>query len=109
MTDAERLIERLLARDRDFGRRSDEMPALNNPDGPEAATLIQQQADRIAALEGALRPLAAMRKSTDPMPNAMFPEQNYVSQADLLRREVDAIETRDREIEAARAVLGEKI
>lgn len=55
MTDAERLIERLLARDRDFGRRSDEMPALNNPDGPEATALIQQQADRIAALEGALR------------------------------------------------------
>ena len=49
----EQLVERLGARDRDFGRRRDEMPALNNPDGLAAITTITAQARQIEAMRAA--------------------------------------------------------
>lgn len=56
MTDIAGLCERL----RSMGRYPHKPYPTHfiNPDGPEAADLIETQVERIAALEGALRPFA---------------------------------------------------
>lgn len=54
MTD---IVERLRARDRNFGRRADEQPALNNPDGPEAADLIEKLRADVAVTDENARSL----------------------------------------------------
>lgn len=91
MTDAERLIERLNLY----------WPAggLRNPDGPEAAALIQQQAARIVELEVALQPFARGGAAAN---------EEWKDSDDIGFLAFSTFEVTVGDFRMARAVLGEK-